>query len=108
MCSLGRFQLVFGCVTDLANSKVRIYLNVKGRLFITASSEAGRGQQAVDPVGDPTSKDEVSLNDPALSIINKDFSLFKEETARSVSAGSQLFLFVCFLLYLRCCLFLHS
>jgi len=57
---------------------VKIYLEVKGCLFITASSKAGRSQQAVNPIGDPTIKDEVSLNDPTLSIIHKDFSLFKD------------------------------
>lgn len=67
---------------------MRIYLKVKGRLFITASSKAGWSQQAVDPVGDSTPEDEVSLHDPTLSIINEDFSLFKEETTGSTSAPS--------------------
>lgn len=59
--------------------KVRVYREVKGCLFITASSEAGRSQQTVDPVGNPTVKYKVSLNDPTLSIINVDFSLFKKK-----------------------------
>lgn len=69
-------------------SKVRIYLKVEGRLFITAPSEAGRSQQAVDPVGDPTVKDEVSLNDPTLSVVHKDFSLFKKKKQPDQQAPS--------------------
>ncbi len=94
-------------VQSLGLSKVRIYLKVKGRLFITASSKAGRGQQAVDPVGDPAVKDEVSLNDSTLSIINKDFSLFKADTTGSTSAHSSSSVFYVFLLYLRCHPSLH-
>lgn len=71
------------------------YLKVKGRLFITAPSKAGWSQQAVDPVGDPTVKDEVSLNNPTLSIIDKDFSLFKEDTIRSKGDPSSSFLCLC-------------
>ncbi len=60
-----------------AVSKTRTYLNVEFGLLITASSEAGRSQEAVDPVGDPTVKDQVSLNDSTVPVIHKDFSLFK-------------------------------
>lgn len=58
-------------------------LNVKGGLFITAPSEAGRSQQAVDPVGDPTVEDEVSLSDSTAPIVNKDLSLLKAEATGS-------------------------
>lgn len=64
------------------------YREVNGLLRIAASSQAGRSQQAVDPVGHPTLEPQVSLDDPAFPIINKDFSLFRDNCSSAFSPSS--------------------
>lgn len=56
------------------------YREVERLLLITASSEAGRSQEAVDPVGNATVKYEVSLDDPTLPVVDEDFSLVNKKT----------------------------
>lgn len=48
---------------------------VKGRLCVAASSQTGRSQQAVDPVGHPSVEAEVPLKDATRSIVHEDLSL---------------------------------
>lgn len=64
------------------------YGEVKGHLRIAASSKAGRSQQAVDPIGNPTIKPQVSLDDPAFPIIDKDLSLFTDKCSPAFSPSS--------------------
>lgn len=71
---------------DLTNAHT--YLEVKGHLRVAASPEAGRSQQAVDPVRHPAVKSEVSLDNPAFPIIDKDFSLFRDKRSAAFSAPS--------------------
>lgn len=70
---------------------MRSHRKVKGSLFIAASSEAGRSQEAVDAVGDPRVKDEVAPNDATRPAVDEDFPLFR---GQSLSA----FLLLCILL----------
>lgn len=62
------------------NKRDSRYREVERLLLVTASSEAGRSQEAVDPVGNATVKYEVSLDDLTLPIIDEDFSLVKKKT----------------------------
>lgn len=57
-----------------------IHLEVKGRLFVTASSQTGRSQQTVDPVGNPSTEDQMPLNNATLSVVDENFSLFNENS----------------------------
>lgn len=62
------------------NKRNSRYREVKRLLLIAASTEAGRSQEAVYPVGNATIKYEVSLDDPTLPVIDKDFSLVNKKT----------------------------
>lgn len=61
----------------VTSKTVRSHLKGEARLFITTTAEAGRSQQAVDPVGHPPAEYEVSLNDPTGSTVNVNFSLYR-------------------------------
>lgn len=54
------------------------HLKIKGGLYIAAPSLAGRSQQTINPVSNPTFEDEVPLQYPAGLIIDEDFSLIVE------------------------------
>lgn len=62
------------------NKRDSRYREVEHLLLITATSEAGRSQEAVDPIGNATIKYEVSLDDPTLPVVDKDFSLVNKKT----------------------------
>lgn len=64
---------------QLNNRDIR-YREVERLLLITASSEAGRSQEAVDPVANATVKYEVSLDDPTVPVVDEDFSLVNKKT----------------------------
>lgn len=72
--------VVSGTKTAKQTQTDRRYRELECLLLITASSEAGWSQEAVDPVGNASVKYKVSLDDPTLAVVDEEFSLVNKTT----------------------------